>query len=65
MVLRLLQLLLVLGLLVLPLMVYCCCLCFASTVIVVVNISRGEVVSTLTLNDWARYIDKINRQDLT
>ena len=26
---------------------------------------RGEVQSTLTLNDWARYIDKMNRQDLT
>ena len=26
---------------------------------------RGEVVSTLTLNDWAGYVDRINRQDLT
>ena len=28
-------------------------------------ISQGKVQSTLTLNDWARYIDRINRQDLT
>ena len=27
--------------------------------------SQGEVQSTLTLNNWAGYIDKINRQDLT
>ena len=26
---------------------------------------RGEVLNTSTLNDWARYVDKINRQDLT
>ena len=26
-------------------------------------LSRGEVQSTLTLNNWARYVDKINRQD--
>ena len=26
---------------------------------------RGEVQSTSTLNDWAGYIDRINRQDLT
>ena len=25
--------------------------------------SRGEVQSISTLNDWARYVDKINRQD--
>ena len=25
--------------------------------------SRGEVASTSTLNDWARYVDKISRQD--
>ena len=31
----------------------------------VVNMSQGEVASTLTLNNWARYINKINRQDLT
>ena len=29
------------------------------------SMSRGEVASTSTLNDWARYVDKINRQDLT
>ena len=29
------------------------------------SLSQGKVQSTLTLNDWARYIDKINRQDLT
>ena len=28
-------------------------------------VSRGEVASTSTLNDWARYIDKMNKQDLT
>ena len=27
--------------------------------------SRGEVQSTSTLNNWARYTDKMNRQDLT
>ena len=27
--------------------------------------SRGEVQSTLTLNNWARYVDKINKQDWT
>ena len=27
--------------------------------------SWGEVASTSTLNNWARYIDKINRQDWT
>ena len=27
--------------------------------------SQGEVQSTSTLNNWAGYIDKINRQDLT
>ena len=27
--------------------------------------SRGEVQSTSTLSDWARYVDRINRQDLT
>ena len=26
---------------------------------------RGEVQSTSTLNDWAGYINRINRQDLT
>ena len=26
--------------------------------------SQGEVQSTSTLNNWAGYIDKINRQDL-
>ena len=25
--------------------------------------SRGKVQSTSTLNNWARYINKINRQD--
>ena len=25
--------------------------------------SWGEVQSTLTLNDWARYVNKINKQD--
>ena len=24
---------------------------------------QGEVQSTLTLNNWARYVDKINRQE--
>ena len=28
-------------------------------------LSRGKVQSTLTLNDWARYVNKINRQDWT
>ena len=28
-------------------------------------VSRGEVQSTSTLNDWARYVDRINRQDWT
>ena len=27
--------------------------------------SRGDVQSTSTLNDWARYVDRTNRQDLT
>ena len=27
--------------------------------------SRSKVQSTLILNNWARYINKINRQDLT
>ena len=27
--------------------------------------SRGEVQSTSTLNDWAGYVDRMNRQDLT
>ena len=27
--------------------------------------SRGEVQSTSTLNDWARYVDRMNRQDWT
>ena len=27
--------------------------------------SRGEVRSTSTLNNWARYVDRMNRQDLT
>ena len=27
--------------------------------------SQGKVQSTLTLNDWAEYVNKINRQDLT
>ena len=26
--------------------------------------SRGEVQSTSTLNNWARYVDKINKQNL-
>ena len=29
------------------------------------QVSQGEVQSTSTLNNWARYIDRINRQDLT
>ena len=65
MVLRLLLLLLTLRPLVLPLVVYYCCLYFTSTVTVVVNISQVEVQSTSTLNNWAKYIDKINRQNLT
>ena len=28
------------------------------------KMSRGEVQSTSTLNDWARYVDRMNRQDL-
>ena len=28
-------------------------------------LSRGNIQSTSTLNDWAGYIDKINKQDLT
>ena len=28
-------------------------------------LSRGEVQSTSTLNDWARYVDRMNRQNLT
>ena len=28
-------------------------------------VSLGEVQSTSTLNDWARYVNKINRQDWT
>ena len=27
--------------------------------------SRGEVQSTSTLNDWAGYVDRMNRQDWT
>ena len=27
------------------------------------SLSRGEVQSTSTLNDWAGYVDKINKQD--
>ena len=27
------------------------------------KVSRGEVQSTSTLNNWARYVDKINKQD--
>ena len=26
-------------------------------------LSRGEVQSTSTLNDWARYVDRMNKQD--
>ena len=26
-------------------------------------VSRGEVQSTSTLNDWAGYVNKINKQD--
>ena len=63
MVLKSLQLLLALGPLVLPLVAYYHCLYFASTVTLVVNMLQGEVQSTLTLNNWARYIDKINRLD--
>ena len=33
--------------------------------LILVTLSRGEVQSTSTLNDWARYVDKINRQDWT
>ena len=29
------------------------------------TLSRGEVQSTSTLNDWAGYVDRINRQDWT
>ena len=29
------------------------------------QLSRGEVQSTSTLNDWARYVDRMNRQDWT
>jgi hypothetical protein len=29
------------------------------------GVSRGEVQSTSTLNNWAKYIDRMNRQDLT
>ena len=29
------------------------------------KLSRGEVQSTSTLNNWARYVDKINRQNWT
>ena len=35
------------------------------TVTTLKPLSRGKVQSTSTLNNWARYIDKINRQDLT
>ena len=65
MVLKLLQLLLILKPLVLLLIAYCRYLCFISTVIIVVNISQGEVASTLTFNNWAKYINKINKQNLT
>ena len=44
-------------------MAYYCYLCFTSTVTVVVNISQGKIQSTLTLNNWAKYINKINKQD--
>ena len=27
------------------------------------KVLRGEVQSTSTLNNWARYVDKINKQD--
>ena len=64
MVLKLLQLVLALRPLVLLLVAYYHCLYFTSTVTKVVNVSRGDVQSTLTLNNWARYINKINRQDL-
>ena len=29
------------------------------------NVSQNEIQNTSTLNNWARYVDKINRQDLT
>ena len=28
-----------------------------------IYMSRGEVQSTSTLNNWAGYVDRINRQD--
>ena len=31
----------------------------------VVNVSRGNIQSTLILNNWARCVNRINRQDLT
>ena len=65
MVLKSLQLLLALRPLILLLVVYCYCLYFASIVTKVVNILQSKVQSTLTLNNWARYIDKINKQNLT
>ena len=65
MVLKSLLSLLALRPLVLPLVAYYYCLCFVSTIIKVVNILQGEVQSTLTFNNWARYINKINKQDLT
>ena len=29
------------------------------------NMLRGKVQSTSALNDWAGYVDKINKQDQT
>ena len=44
------------------------CLVLTNTIdkallVISVVLSRGEVASTSTLNDWARYVDKISRQD--
>ena len=40
-------------------MAYCHYFYFTSTITIVVNISQGEVQSTSTLNNWAKYINKI------
>ena len=63
MVLRLLQLVLALGPLVLPLVAYCCCIYFTSTVTLVVNVLRGDILEYFNLNNWAKYVDRINKQD--
>ena len=63
MVLKSLQLVLTLRPLVLPSVAYYYCLYFTSTITIVVNVSQDKVQSTSTLNNWARYVDKINKQD--